>query len=249
MKAFEEYDAEYRSHVQACEEKLELAGAAATPLPAGRAALKQSSLLDAAERAVEAARDVVQLMELEGRALSGTARARLQTALRGSHNEVASLRARLKGLRAQQSDRIRAECFAGGNQHSDDERSQMLANNERIGMGTSRLKDAHQVTLDLEGTANSILADLSKQSETLRHTQGSLRYTADGLDTSRRVLTEMARRAAMNKLVLCFVISALVGTVVLFMSSGSTSSDLALRAREGGGSAGNEVWMRRSPKA
>ena len=53
----------------------------------------------------------------------------------------------------------------------------MLANNERLSKGTDRLKNAHQVTLDMENTANSILGDLSKQRETRYARQGHITAT------------------------------------------------------------------------
>ena len=66
----------------------------------------------------------------------------------------------------------------------------MLANNERLGKAGERLKEAHQVTIDMENTANSILGDLSKQRETLMHAKGTLKYASEGLthrsESSRR---------------------------------------------------------------
>lgn len=200
MAALVEYEAEYHGHVQATREKLDVAESSGGE--AARAAC------GAAERAVEAAKDVVQLMELEGRSLSGAQRAKLQERLRSCRDEVASLRNRLKALKSAartpskaSEDRIREECFAGSDRYRDDgaERSRMLSNNERISKGTDRLNAAHAVTLDMENTANAILGDLSKQRETLNHARGTLRFATDGLDKSRRLLNQMARRASMNK--------------------------------------------------
>ena len=61
MASLEEYEAEYYGHVQAAQEKLALAESSGSGTESGRAACA------AAERAAEAAKDVVQLMELEGR--------------------------------------------------------------------------------------------------------------------------------------------------------------------------------------
>jgi vesicle transport through interaction with t-SNAREs 1 len=233
--ALDEYEAEYRSHVQAAEEKLAVADHSGPHSDSGRSAL------NAAERAAEAAKDVVQLMELEGRSLSGSARSKLQTSLRSCRNEVAAIRERLKGLRqaartppprssASDRDRIREECFAGSGGYGSDsaaERSRMLANNERLGKAGERLQQAHQVTLDMENTANSILGDLSRQRETLLHAKGTLKYAADGLDASKRILSQMARRAAMNKITMWLVVALLVGMILLLMMSG------------GGGAGGN----------
>jgi len=221
MANLQEYENEYYGHVQAAQEKLALAESSGMGVDAGRSAC------GAAERATEAARDVVQLMELEGRSLAGAPRAKLQERIRGCRDEVASLKARVKNVRAAarggtpqsaaKEDRIREECFAGSDRYRDEtaERSRMLSNNERISKATDRLNAAHSVTLDMENTANSILGDLSRQRETLNHARGTLRFAADGLDKSKRLLGAMARRAAMNKLTLYVVIALLVGMLLL----------------------------------
>ena len=230
MSPIDEYEAEYRGHVQAAEEKLALAESSGPYSDTGRAAL------NAAERATEAAKDVVQLMELEGRSLSGGGRTKLQTSLRGCRNEIAALRERLKVQRAEarstpkraslDGDRIREDCFAGSGYGSDNsaEHSRMLnENNARLGKAGERLQQAHAVTIDMENTANSILGDLSKQRETMMHAKGTLMYAADGLDSSRRILSQMARRAAMNKVAMYVVIGLLVGMVLLLWFSGGNS--------------------------
>lgn len=254
--AVDEYMAEYRGHVQACEEKLAIAEAAngasssASPDAATRAALA------AAERACEAAKDSLQLMELEGRSLGGAARQRLQATLRGYRDEVATLRTRLKELRSQartpgrsgSQDRIREECFAGSSPYSDESTGRLLANNERIGRGTERLAAAHETVIDMENTGNAILGDLSKQRETLRHAQGTLRFAAEGLDSSRRLLTQMARRAAMNKLSLYVIIAILLGMLLLlaWTSSGGAASSSSGGAGGDVGGAG-DGWQRKRP--
>lgn len=230
MSALDEYESEYRSHIQAAEEKLEHAEQAIPQSDSRRAAISN------AERAAEAAKDVVQLMELEGRTLSGGGRTKLQNSLRGYRSEIAALRERLKALRQERAppssrssdqDRIREECFAGGGGYGSDsaaERSRMLANNERLGKAGERLKEAHQVTIDMENTANSILGDLSKQRETLMHAKGTLKYASEGLDASKRILSQMARRAAMNKAAMYVVIGLLIGMILLLMFAGGGGS-------------------------
>lgn len=205
--SLDEYEREYRGHVQAAEEKLAQASGA-TGVDAQRTALS------AAERAADAGRDVIQLMELEGRSLSGVARSKLQTQLRSCRDELSALKSRIKELKSagrspppvHDHGRIREENCAGADRFGESERSRLIAANERITKGTDRLKDAHSVTLDMENTANSILGDLASQRETLLHAKGSLRYASEGLEGSRRLLAQMARRAAMNKMTLWVVI-------------------------------------------
>jgi len=221
----DEYEREYRGHVQAAEEKLALAARASSPD-------ERRSAVSAAERAAEAGKDVVQLMELEGRSLKGGERAKLQTQLRSCRDEIATLKGRVKELKAVvrspglDTGRIREENCAGGDSYGDgsSERARLLASNDRLAKGTDRLKEAHSVTLDMENTANAILGDLGRQRETLLHAQGSLRYAQDGLDGSRKLLAQMARRAAMNKLTLWIVIGLLISMLLLLYFTGGTGS-------------------------
>ena len=162
MADLKEYENEYYGHVQTAHEKLALAEAPCTSSEAGRSACV------ATERALEAAKDVVQLMELEGRMLTGTARGKLQERLRVCRDELTSLKDQLKAARAAarsnkpqeaaKEERIREECFAGSDQHRDEgETSRMISSNDRILRATARLNAAHSVTLDMENTANAIL--------------------------------------------------------------------------------------------
>ena len=250
--SLDEYEREYRAHVQAVEEAIRRSGASA-------GSDERRAAVTSAERAVEAARDVVQLMELEGRSLAGAQRTKLQTQLRSWRDEVSGLKARCKELRASvrstpTQDRIREECFAGGSPYRDDsnERSRMLASNERMSQGTDRLKQTHAVTLEMEDTANAILGDLSKQRETLLHAKGTMRFAMDGLDQSGRVLSQMARRAAMNRLTLYVVIALLLGMLLcLWLYSGSGGGDAVATqtsmaaAAAGGGGGGGGGWHKR----
>jgi vesicle transport through interaction with t-SNAREs protein 1 len=204
MSSIDEYEREFRGHVQAAEERLAHASRSSSPDD-------RRTALSGAERAAEAGKDVVQLMELEGRSLSGAARSKLQAQLRSYRDEISALKTRIKDLKstARSPDHCREENCAGGDSYSNPspgERSRLLANNDRMSKATDKLKQAHAVTLDMEQTANAILGDLGKQRETLMHAQGSLRYAADGLEGSRKLLAQMGRRAAMNKMTLWIVI-------------------------------------------
>jgi len=233
MSSLDEYEREYRGHVQASEEKLAQAQRASSPD-------ERRTAIAAAERAAEAGKDVVQLMELEGRSLSGPARQKLQTQLRSSRDEISALKARVKDLKATarspqhgSSGNLRPENCAGNDSYGESggERSRLLASNERLAKGTDRLKEAHSVTLDMENTANAILGDLGRQRETLLHAQGSLRYAAEGLEGSRKILAQMARRAAMNKLTLWIVIGLLISMLLLLWFSGG-ADDATQKAAE-----------------
>ena len=105
------YETEYRGHIAAAELKIEQAE------QAGREDDRRAGI-SSADRAIEAAKDVVQLMELEGRTLPSLARSDLQNRLRGFRSTIGDLKSRLKGARSAMTpdrggDRIREDLFAG----------------------------------------------------------------------------------------------------------------------------------------
>lgn len=210
-----EYENEYQNHIKLATSKLEQAERC-------QSFEERRLAASSAERAIEAAKESVQLMELEGRTLTAVARTSLTSKLRGYRAEIGDLKSRLKDSRAApvpaSTDCIREELFSTGGRRDDaGERSRMLAsNNERLAQGTSKLKDAHALTLEIEGTAASILGDLSKQRETLLHSRATLKMAAEQLESSRRMLVSMARRAAANKLIL-WVIVVGIGCMILFV--------------------------------
>ncbi|KAL1525600.1 hypothetical protein AB1Y20_020454 [Prymnesium parvum] len=234
--ALDEYEEEYRAHIAAANEKVEQAEAGKTPE-------ERRAATTSAERAVEAAKDVVQLMELEGRSLPATSRTRLQAQLRAFRSEVNDLKALIRELRSTKqpsSDCIREELFAshgGCSQGEASERARMLQTNERLASGTERLKDVSAVTMDMENTANSILGDLASQRETLLRARGTLRFASDGLDRSDKILRSMARRAMTNKLVLWVVIGMIVLLIVMVLRSGNAPTDATPAVLKQGGDA------------
>lgn len=221
MSSMEGYDREYRAHVQAAEARFEEAERTLGD--------ERRAALTAADRAVEAAKDTVQLMELEGRSAAGSSKGQLQEKLRAYRQQVAQLRARARELRTATPDRDREALFAGGSYRDETppgERSRMLSANERLEAGSDRIKGAHAVVVDMEETAGSILGELGKQRQTLLHSQTSLRGASAGLEGAGRVLNQMARRAFANKLTMYLVIGTILLFIVWLVYSGSSDADV-----------------------
>ena len=59
----------------------------------------------------------------------------------------------------------------------------------------------HSTVREMEETGASIMNDLHSQRETLLKTKSTLAHASEGLESSRRLVRSMARRAAGNKLV------------------------------------------------
>lgn len=207
------YEDEYRSHISAAELKVEQAE------NADREDDRRNATASA-DRAIEAAKDVVQLMELEGRSLKPPARTDLQGRVRTFRSSIGDLKLRIKEARTPQrpnGDRIREELFAG---HSPgpgrEEQQRMLAAEDQIGRQTSRLRDVNKTVHDMEEAGVNVLNELHSQRESILRTKSTLAHASEGLETSRRLVRSMARRAAANKLVL-YVVIGLIGCVVLLV--------------------------------
>merc|ERR1711920_128705 len=127
---------------------------------------------------------------------------------------------------AQSTDCIREDLFSpacGARRDESGERSRMLAANERVAKSTDRLNEAHAMTMDIEGTAASILNDLSRQREVMMRSKATIAQVGAQLEGGRRVLQTMARRAMANKLVL-YLIMGLIGGIVLVTAWSSTAA-------------------------
>ncbi|EOD18476.1 vesicle transport through interaction with t-snares [Emiliania huxleyi CCMP1516] len=205
MRASLEYEDEYRAHSSEAAAHLETARATADRDDRQQAAA-------AASRSIDAAREVVSMLEMEAGALPKTERAPLSSRIRAYRSELTDLSRRLREATradarqaaAVASDCIREELFsaASGDGGGRDESERMLANSDRLASSTNRLREAHAATLDMEERGAAIMGDLARQRETLMRTRGTLGAAREGLEASRRVLRQMGRRAATNKAVL-----------------------------------------------
>ena len=154
MSRLDEYESEYLSHVSSATKRLEHADRAGSS-DERRAATTNG------ERSMEAAKDILQLMELEGRSIPKPERAALNAKLRGYRASLCDLKIRAKEIRASMtpqpppsSDTIRAELFSPVVSDDSGERTRMLESNHRLASGTERLQQAHHMTVDMEAKQN-----------------------------------------------------------------------------------------------
>ena len=238
--AIASYELEYKGHIAAAEIKIE---------QAERADREDDRRAAAAsgDRAIEAAKDVVQLMELEGRGLPAQARSDLQSRQRACRSSIGELKARLKearnaGTPQRGGDRIREELFAGHSPGPNrEERESMLSSSNRIASGTERIKGVHSTVREMEETGASIMNDLHSQRETLLKTKSTLAHASEGLESSRRLVRSMARRAAGNKLVMYLVIF-LIGAIIIFVLWKQVGGGAAAEAPVAAAQADSDEW-------
>jgi len=158
----DQYEDEYRAHASDAFAKIETAEAV-THLEDRRTAAA------VAERSVDAAKEIVEMLEMECGSLPKAQRGALTTRVRSYRSELTDLSRRLKVVQrgaaranaAAATDSIREDLFAGGD--GDDqatERSRMIETNDRLAAGNTKLRDAHAATADMEERGMSIMGDL-----------------------------------------------------------------------------------------
>lgn len=83
--------------------------------------------------------------------------------------------------------------------------------------GVNRLEDARRTALETEEIGMGVMSDLRDQRETISRTQGHVRDVGGQLNTSAKLLTDMARRAMTNRAILWAIIVVLCLCILLTM--------------------------------
>lgn len=178
----------------------------------------QAATVKHATSELSAADDLLQQMDLEVRSLSGPERSQQQSVMKKLKSEVSHLKSELR----QASDNCsRAQLLdgasAGQQQRGGDDRARLLAVTEKLDSSTARIKAAQEMCYEAEEIGSSILTDLSSQSDQMRKMKGTVDHMNLDLNTSRRVLRSMGRRALANKMLMCLIIFILIGLIILII--------------------------------
>lgn len=153
----DQYEDEYRAHASDTLAKLETAESASHRDD-------RHAPTAAAACSLDAAKEVMELLEMECGALPKAQRTALSARVRSYRSELGDLGRRLKALQrvdaraasAASADSIREDLFSGANDQAS-ERSRMLATNDRLAAGTDQLRQAHAATIDMEERGASIM--------------------------------------------------------------------------------------------
>lgn len=162
------------------------------------------------------ASELLEQMALEVRSLPAAERSRLNTTLKGYKADLAASRG---ALREAEATATRVDLLGGGAgaELPTEERSRLLAVNERLQEGARTLRNAERTVLETEAIGASILGDLRTQRETIEHASGTLRGANDNLARSKRLIQGIARRALANKLLMWLMIVVLGLLVALLL--------------------------------
>lgn len=113
---------------------------------------------------------------------------------------------------ASRAGAARAELGLGGDASlsSASQRERLLTTTERLNQSSERIRQGRQTLMQTEELGVSILQDLHRQRETINHTRETLHGADDNIGKARKVLSDMSRRIATNKIIVAGIILILV---------------------------------------
>lgn len=163
----------------------------------------RKAAINAAERAIDEADEIVTQMSLEINNIPSTAKTKPRQRLRNYSSELDAARGSLLKF-AQNADRDAlfgdrrdAAVGAGAGAGADavaSQRQQLLRGTQSLERSSQRLLESERIARDTESIGASILGDLSAQRDQIVHTHNSLNDSERYLDRSIKTLRGMARR-------------------------------------------------------
>jgi len=174
-----------------------------------------------AEKDIEDAEQLIRQMDKEINMGSNPNRTKLTPKVKGYQTDVQRIKRDLQRSATSSSNNTRDELLSGATQDYQvqflDQRSKLIAGNEKIEQTSGRLQNAHRLAIQNEQIGTAVLTDLQGQRDQLIRTGKKLDDVDDDVKTSRTILTGMARRVATNKLILAIIIVLLLGGIILIV--------------------------------
>lgn len=157
--------------------------------------------------------ELLEQMELEIKDLPAKDKQKYRTRLASYKAENKKLQDDLK--RAKLGLNARDELLGEEVNDSEDQRTRLLDNTEKLERGSRRLQDGYRIVMETEQLGAQILTDLSEQRETIQKSRNRLEETNTALGKSSRVLSGMAKRIIQNRVLLVFIILIMVFVIVM----------------------------------
>jgi len=114
----------------------------------------------------------------------------------------------------------RHELFAGGSSGGDgglseNQRTQLINNTERLERTSRKLEDTYRLTLETEEIGASTLRDLSEQRATIQRSRNRMADAEADIGQSSQILNRMIARIIQNRIMVMLVIFALVMFIII----------------------------------
>ncbi len=98
-----------------------------------------------------------------------------------------------------------------------DQRYRLLSASQAIDQQTSSIKRSQMTLQSVDDMANGVLGQLQSQRGQLENARDGLRDTDESLGRAARIIKSMNNRAMTNKLVMAFVIAAVLLAIILIL--------------------------------
>lgn len=179
---------------------------------------QKRNLVEDVEQKFDELQELLEQMDLEVRGLPPDLKSKCGSKLKSYKDESKQLEQNLKKAKVSMTDleHARTELLAGEEGgHSEDQRTHLLDNTERLERSNRRLDEGYRVCIETEEIGESILDNLSRDRETMTRTRDRLRNTNADLSKSSRILTGMMRRVIQNRLLMAIVCLSILAVIVL----------------------------------
>jgi len=183
---------------------------------------EKKNVVSDVEQRFEESQELLEQMDLEVRGMGSENKSKFSGKLKNYKEEVQRLEVDLRKAKIAFSDHetARAELLAGDDMgHSEDQRSRLLDNTEKMERSSRRLDDGIRMCVETEDIGNDILQNLERDRETITRTRDRLRYTDGNIGKSSRILSGMMRRVIQNRIILaiiCITILSVIGLVIYY---------------------------------
>lgn len=147
-------------------------------------------------------------------------RTRLQSKLNECKADCEKLKSQFKAAKAQSAERnqlLGDSDSINMDATSMDQRSRLLAGTHRLNDASRRLEESHRIAIETENIGASTLQTLRGQREQIMRANDSLDETNTYIDRNVRLLKNMARRLATNRVLSYGIIAALVFIILLIL--------------------------------
>jgi len=184
---------------------------------------ERKSLISATERQLDEAQELLEQMDLEVRELPNSERGKLMNRTKSYQNEFNDLESKLKKMKLTSltnPSKLREELLSYEEYETDDQRTRLLDNSERLENSTRRLDVGYRVATETERIGQDILDNLHRDRETLNRSRQRLREGNANLGKSSRIVSGMMKRIIQNRALLIFVMLIMFFVIVVIIYVG-----------------------------
>ncbi|XP_039273078.1 vesicle transport through interaction with t-SNAREs homolog 1A-like [Styela clava] len=163
----------------------------------------KKTVISSIERQLDEAQELLEQMDLEVRDMPSAERGKLMSRVKSYQTEYTNLESQLKKHKTSAKDaaKMREELLEYDDGSTNDQRTRLLDNTERLERSTRRLEAGYRIAVETEKIGQDVIDNLHRDRETIGRTRTRLREGDDHLGKSSRILNSMTRRIIQNRLI------------------------------------------------